>query len=169
VQAFVRNREEARMIVLPGVEFAEGDFARLETFVPGIERLFLLIPSSSNVETQQRNFVDAATRSGVRLIVKLSQFGADKDSPGRFQRYHGAVETYTKQFGIAYTFLRPNLFMQGLLSFRPPITAEGRFYATAGDGKVSIVDVRDIAAVAARALAEAGHEGKAARSPGRKQ
>lgn len=50
--------------------------------------------------------------------------------------------------------------MQGLLSFRSTISFEGAFYAPAGDAKVSIVDVRDIASVAARALTECGHAGK---------
>jgi len=37
---------------------------------------------------------------------------------------------------------------------------QGRFFVPAGDSSVSIVDVRDIAAVAAVALMESGHEGK---------
>jgi uncharacterized protein YbjT (DUF2867 family) len=61
---------------------------------------------------------------------------------------------------MAYTFLRPNLYMQGLLGFRALIAGEGRFYAPIGDAKVSVVDVRDIAAVAAAALTRPGHEGK---------
>ena len=94
-RAFVRNRAQARAIALPGIEIVEGDFTKPETLtraLVGVDRLFLLIPSSSQVEKQQRGFVDAAKRSGVRHIVKLSQLGADTHSPGRFQRYHGAVE-----------------------------------------------------------------------------
>ena len=59
-----------------------------------------------------------------------------------------------------YTFLRPNLFMQGLLNFRSTIATQNAFYAAISEAKVSIVDVRDIADVAAAALTEAGHEGK---------
>lgn len=58
----------------------------------GVDRLFLLIPSSSEVEQQQRNFVDAAKRSKVRRLVKVSQLAADEHAAGRFQRYHAAVE-----------------------------------------------------------------------------
>jgi len=36
----------------------------------------------------------------------------------------------------------------------------GRFFAAAGNAKISVVDVRDIAAAAAAALIERGHEGK---------
>lgn len=141
----------------------EGDFAEPATFelaLKEVDRLFLLIPSSANVEQEQREFVDAAKRSRVKHIVKLSQFGADAKAVGRFQRYHGAVEQHILKSGIPYTFLRPNLFMQGLLNFRPTISSQSAFYAPAGEAKVSVVDVRDIASVAARTLTEPGHEGK---------
>jgi uncharacterized protein YbjT (DUF2867 family) len=39
------------------------------------------------------------------------------------------------------------------------IAKEGHFVAPIGDARVSAVDVRDIAAVASRALTESGHEG----------
>jgi len=163
VRAFVHRRASARSIALPGIEIIEGDFAQPAPFtraLAGIDRLFLLMPSSSEVEQQQRNFVDAARRSNVRHIVKLSQFAADENAPGRFQRYHGAVENYIRKSGIPFTFLRPNLFMQGLLNFRSVISSRGSLYAPAGNAKVSVVDVRDIASIAARALTESGHEGK---------
>lgn len=163
VRAFVRSRTHAKTIHLPGIELVEGDFAEPKTFTPALEnvdRLFLLIPSSAEVEQQQRNFVDAAKRSKVKHIVKLSQLGADEKAPGRFQRYHGAIEKYIAKADLPYTFLRPNLFMQGLLNFRATISSQGVFYAPAGNAKVSVVDVRDVASVAARVLSESGHEGK---------
>jgi uncharacterized protein YbjT (DUF2867 family) len=81
IRVFVRNRAQAQAIALPGIEVAEGDFTKPETFLSaleGVDRLFLLIPSSAEVEQQQRNFVDAAKRSEVRHIVKLSQLAADE-------------------------------------------------------------------------------------------
>ena len=41
------------------------------------------------------------------------------------------------------------------------IKAEGAFYSASGETKISHVDVRDIAAVAVKALTEPNHEGKA--------
>jgi uncharacterized protein YbjT (DUF2867 family) len=78
----------------------------------------------------------------------------------RFLRYHAAVERRICELAVAFTFLRPNLYFQGLLAFQPLIAKEGRFVAPIGDARVSAVDVRDIAAVAARVLTESGHEGK---------
>jgi uncharacterized protein YbjT (DUF2867 family) len=163
VRALVRNRVHARAITLPGLDIAEGDFNKPQSIarsLVGVDLVFLLIPSSPEVEKLQRSLVDAAKRSNVRHIVKLSQLGADERAEGRFQRYHGAVESYIRRSGMAFTFLRPNLFMQSLLNFRSTISSKGEFYGLAGNGKVSIVDVRDIAAVAVRTLTEPGHEGR---------
>jgi uncharacterized protein YbjT (DUF2867 family) len=161
VRAFVRDRSRARAIALPGIELVEGDFSRPETFtraLDGVDQLFLLVPMSADVEHQQRNFVDAAKRVRVKHIVMLSQFGANAAAPGRFERYHAGVEHYILKSRIPYTFLRPNLFMQALLNFRSTIASQGTFYAPAGDARISIIDVRDIASVAVAALTRSEHE-----------
>jgi uncharacterized protein YbjT (DUF2867 family) len=163
VRAMVRNRERANAIALPNVEVVEGDFDRPATLLSalaGVERAFLLTNSSERAQAQQIAFIDAVRQSGVTHIVTLSQFGAEAHSPVRFLRYHAAVEAALQASGIAYTLLRPNLFMQGLLNFRSTIATQNTFYAAAGDAKVSAVDVRDIADVTVAALTESGHEGK---------
>jgi uncharacterized protein YbjT (DUF2867 family) len=96
----------------------------------------------------------------VKYLVKLSQFAANEASPVRFLRYHGVVERRIRELGLGYTFLRPNLFFQGFLAFQATIANEGRFFAPIGEARVSAVDVRDIAMVAAVALTEPGHVGK---------
>jgi hypothetical protein len=52
----------------------------------------------------------------------------------------------------------PNLFFHGLLAPTSPIREHSQFFAPIGDAPVSAVDVRDIAAVAATALTEPGHD-----------
>ncbi len=145
-----------------GVPTAVADFddlASIASALDGAEQAYLVTPSSERAEAQQRLFADLAVKAGVRHLVVLSQLGADEQSPVRFLRYHGAVERHVRDLGIAYTFLRPNLFFQGLLAFARSIKAESRFYAPIGDARISAVDVRDIAAVAAVALTEPGHDG----------
>ncbi|MBW4689351.1 MAG: SDR family oxidoreductase [Komarekiella atlantica HA4396-MV6] len=163
VRAMVRNRNRTGAIALPSVEVVEGDFDRPETLLNaliGVDRAFLVTNSSKHAQAQQLAFVDAAKQSGVAHIVKLSQFAANADSPVRFLRYHAAVEAAIQASGMVYTFLRPNLFMQGLLNFKSTIATQGAFYAAIGDAKVSMIDVRDIADAAIAALTEPGHEGK---------
>jgi uncharacterized protein YbjT (DUF2867 family) len=163
VRAMVRNRDRIMAIAIPNVEIVEGDFDRPQTLLnalAGVERAFLLTNSSERAQAQQIAFIDAARQRHVKHIVKLSQFAANANSPVRFLRYHAAVEATLRSSGMAYTILRPNLFMQGLLSFRSTIATQSVFFAAAGKAKVSVVDVRDIAEVAVAALTEAGHEGK---------
>ena len=163
VRGMVRKQHDRGSGTLPGVEFMTGDFddpGSIRRALEGIERAFLVTNSSERAEAQQLGFVDAARAVGLRHIVYLSQLHAATNSPVRFLRYHAVVEDAIDSSGITYTHLRPNLYAQGLLGFRSSIISEGRFFAPACDARVSIVDVRDIAAVAAVALTESGHEGK---------
>jgi uncharacterized protein YbjT (DUF2867 family) len=163
VRALVRSPERAMAIShLPGVELMIGDLkdpTSIEGALSGVERGFLVTNSSEEAQSLQCRFVETARHTGLQHIVKLSQLGADPVSPVRFLRYHGEVENVIRASGIRYTFLRPNLFMQGLLVFRSSIATTGKFFAAAGDAKVSLIDVRDIAAAAAAALTQPGHAG----------
>ena len=145
------------------LEYVEADFddpASLRKVLRDVQRAFLVTNSSEHVEERQLRFVDLAREAGVRHIVYLSQLHAASDSPLRFLRYHAAVEEALRRSGMTYTNLRPNLYMQGLLMIGRSIASEGRFFAPAGDARVSVVDVHDIAAVAVAALTRSGHEGK---------
>ncbi|ACU62515.1 SDR family oxidoreductase [Chitinophaga pinensis] len=162
--AMVRSIERAKELeVLPGITLVQGNFddeVSLDKALRGIEKAFLLTNSSEHAEEQQLRFVNAAKRAGVKHIVKLSQWAADVSSPVRFLRYHAAVEAAITAAGMTYTFLRPNLFMQGLLGFKEVIRSEHKFFAAAGEARISLIDIRDIAAVAAVALTADGHENK---------
>jgi uncharacterized protein YbjT (DUF2867 family) len=52
--------------------------------------------------------------------------------------------------------------MQNFVTYNAAtINTQNAFYGSQGDGKVSHIDLRDIAAVAVKTLTESGHEGKA--------
>jgi uncharacterized protein YbjT (DUF2867 family) len=164
VRAMVR-RQNGMLRATPNValEYVEADFddpASLRKALSGVQRAFLVTNSSEHVEERQLRFVGLAREAGVKHIVYLSQLHAASDSPLRFLRYHAAVEEALRTSGMSYTNLRPNLYMQGLLMIGRSIATEGRFFAPAGDSRVSVVDVRDIAAAAVVALTKSGHEGK---------
>jgi uncharacterized protein YbjT (DUF2867 family) len=162
--AMIRPGTHKRAIYdLPGCTVVEGDFNDPESVaaaLTGVDKAFLLTNSSELAEKQQLDFLSAAKKAGVRHIVKLSQWAADLHSPVRFLRYHAVVENAIKDSGLAYTFLRPNLFMQGLLGFRETIIKQNQFYGAVGSARISMIDIRDIACVAAAALTSPGHEGK---------
>jgi uncharacterized protein YbjT (DUF2867 family) len=145
------------------LEIVRGDFAdaqSLDTALAGIERAFLLSAPDARLVELQNNFIAAARRAGTRHIVKLSAIGAELDSPCRLLRWHGEIEKRLEDSGIPYTNLRPSFFMQNMLMMAGSIKAEGAFHAPTGPGKMGMVDVRDIAAVALRTLTENGHAGK---------
>src|SRR5439155_24685401 len=94
--------------------------------------------------------------------VKLSHIRADADPKIEITKLHREAEKIIEESGIPFTFLRPNFFMQNFLSYGQKTNDEVLFYLPAGDGKVSFVDVRDIAAVAVQTLTkDTQHRGKA--------
>ena len=146
-----------------GVEVVAGDLTQrrsLDTAMKGIDRLLLLSPPVPNQVELETNVLEAAQQASVRHVVKLSAMTADPNAASRFPRMHGTIESKIRDSGLAWTFLRPTFFMQNLLGFAGMIK-RGTIYQPAGTSKASFVDTRDIAAVAASALTEPGHEGKA--------
>jgi uncharacterized protein YbjT (DUF2867 family) len=146
----------------PGVSSTEGDFDDSESLrraLEGVDRAFLLTNSTERTEARQIAFVEAAQAQRVGHVVYLSQLAADPRSPVRFLRYHGAVEAALRNSTVGWTFVRPNLILQAYIPFAP-IIALGALQAPIGDAAVSVVDARDIAAVAAAALTEDRHVGK---------
>ena len=161
VRAMVRAEADRAKLPagVPAVVADFDDLASIAAALEGADRAYLVTPSSERAEEQQRRFADLAAKAGLRHLVVLSQLASDEHSPVRFLRYHAAVEQHVRDLGIPYTFLRPNLFFQGLLAFAGTISSQGQFYAPIGDATISAIDVRDIADVAAVTLTEAGHEG----------
>ena len=161
VRAMVRTEADRAKLPagVPAVVADFDDLASIAAALDGADRAYLVTPSSERAEEQQRRFADLAAKAGLRHLVVLSQLASDEHSPVRFLRYHAAVEQHVRDLGVPYTFLRPNLFFQGLLAFAGTISSQGRFYAPIGDATISAIDVRDIADVAAVTLTEAGHEG----------
>ena len=170
VRAVTRDPRKAEANQLPNVHFVQGDFenaASMRRACSGVNRAFLLTNSTERTERQQIAFARVAQQSGVRHIVKLSQLHADAKAPGRFLRYHAAVEAAIQASGLTFTFLRPNLFMQGLLNFRQSIQEKSAFFAAGGDGRISAVDVRDLAEVAVAARRPHSTTTRSIRSPAR--
>jgi uncharacterized protein YbjT (DUF2867 family) len=149
----------ARLVETRHVDFV--DPASLKRAFQGIDTLFLLFPLQANMVELARNAVAAAKAAGVKHIVRSSGAGADASSPVAIARVQGEIDQLVIDSGIAYTLLRPNSFMQNFLNFYAGMIRGGALYLPQGQGKVSFVDTRDIAAVAAAVLQQpADHAGK---------
>lgn len=112
-----------------------------------------------------RRMLDGASRSGIKRIVLLSTFGIDKAPPENPLR---RIELAVESSGVAHTILRPAPFMQNFsegIRWRETlvegIRERDEIVGPGGNGVVSYVSTEDIAAIAAAALTEDGHMGKA--------
>ncbi len=156
VRAFVRNGDAAAQRLPADVGRAEGDLGQPDTVAAalrGIERVYLLAPMVPHMAQLEANVVDAAQSAGVRLIVKHSNSGAPEEAT-TMQRWHRAGELRIERSGLAWTFVRPTGFMSNALAWAGSIKGHGMVYSPGGTGRLSVVDPRDIAAVAVRALVE---------------
>ncbi|MGA8106311.1 MAG: SDR family oxidoreductase [Nitrososphaeraceae archaeon] len=119
----------------------------------GMDNLFLLTPTHPKMIDFTSSLVNGAKESKVKHIVKLSHIRADASDESQINitRLHRQAEKIIEESGIPFTFLRPNFFMQNFVNF---YLTKGQcsVYLPAGEGKVSFVDVRDIAAVAVQSL-----------------
>jgi uncharacterized protein YbjT (DUF2867 family) len=144
-----------------GIEQVAGDLNKVESLAPafrGVQKFFSVTPFGENLVELGRNATEAAKRASVEYIVRSSAIGASEDAPIALGRWHGQVESTIEHSGIAHTILQPNTFMQSYFMQAVTIKSQHAFFLP--QGKVSLVDVRDIAAVALVALTESGHEGK---------
>lgn len=133
----------------------------LRTAFQGCDKLFLLGPNALNQTQLELNAVEAAKAVGVQHIVKQSVMGAE-DEAFSLALIHRPVEQAIEASGMTWTFLRPNSFMQNVVTFMSEtIKAESAFYSASGEAKIAHIDVRDIAAVAVKALTEPTHAGQA--------
>ena len=138
------------------VEIVNMDYNKPETIAAALNnvgKLFLLTLPSLNMTDISSKVVREAKKNGVQHIVKLSVFGADAEPGIIIGRLHGQEERIIEESGMTCTFLRSSAFMQNFVNyFGYTIKAQNAIYLPAGEGKVSFVDARDVAAVAAKLL-----------------
>ncbi|WP_406638861.1 NmrA family NAD(P)-binding protein [Amycolatopsis sp. WGS_07] len=138
-----------------------GDFDRPDTLdaaLRGVDTLLLIGPA---VAEQQIAALDRAVAHGVQHVVRVTNHKAYPDSPVARRREHARIDAHLKASGMAYTLLAPNFFMQNLLALAPEIAGTGGFSTSAGDGRIGMIDARDVAAAAAViASSPAEHAGR---------
>jgi uncharacterized protein YbjT (DUF2867 family) len=155
-------RDPARAAGLPGsAERVTGDLdspAAIAAAMDGVAGLFLLVPGIGIEHTEHA--IAAAKAAGVRRIVYLSSYAVIGDPVPAMGRWHHQRERLLRASGIPATFLRPCGFMTNAFDWLPTLRSDGYVLDPVGPGRAAPVDPADIAAVAALALTEDGHEGK---------
>lgn len=160
VRVLVRNQAKAASLARVGVEVVVGDLAdsaSLDAAMRGVSAVILVSPA---VVAQEVSVVEGAALAGVGHVVKITS-KASSDSPIARRRGQAEIEKALMASGLGYTLLRNNAYMQNFLMLAPAIAATDGFGSSVGDGRIGMVDARDVAAVAAHiAAAPSGHDQK---------
>lgn len=153
------TRQKSSTAFAPGVVAAELDFdqpATLRKALAGVEKLFIAHGTSPQQVANEIVLIDAAVEMGVQHIVKLSVMGPS--TPINPFAWHSLIEAHLGQQPIASTVLRPTTFMD-VLKRTGNAVATGTWAGAAGNGRVNLIDTRDVADSARIALLEEVAEG----------
>lgn len=147
----------------PGIEtvtFNFEDQKSIKSALQGITSLFLILPAVQHLSSFVDNFLTSASSAGsLKHVGFLSITGSDDPKAPELAQWFNQAEYQLRTSAIPYTILRSNCLMQHLLQYLQPDSAI--IYLPANGGKVSFVDARDVAAVAADLfMPGANHQGK---------
>ncbi|WP_300730537.1 SDR family oxidoreductase [Pseudomonas sp.] len=153
--AAVRSAAKAEPFEAQGIRTVILDFDKEETLAPalqGIDRALLVTGYTVDMLRQSKAFLDQAKKAGVHHIVHLGACGRDDATIGHWA-WHQFVERYIEWSGFSFTHLRPECFMQNLLSYDgTQAVKSGVIEQYTGDTAFSWVDGEDVARVAVQAL-----------------
>ena len=150
VNALVRTPGKARFPA--GVTEVSGDLtkvAAMRAALSSVRTLFLLAPVAPDELTQALVTLNLALDAGIERIVYFSVIDADvyTDVP-HFTSKH-TVERMIEDLDLPATILRPAYFMQNDERIKSVIESSHIYPTPIGSAGVSMIDVRDIADVAA--------------------
>ncbi|NKL30829.1 NAD(P)H-binding protein [Rhizobium leguminosarum bv. viciae] len=153
VRALVRDPSKADFPA--GVSVVQGDFLDVDSLrnaMSGVSTLFLLSAVVPDEFTQALIALNVARSAGIERIVYLSVIHADlyvnvPHFAGKF-----GVERMIEQMGFKATILRPAYFIQNDLTVKDVITGYGAYPMPIGPKGLAMIDVRDIAEIAALEL-----------------
>lgn len=164
VRAMVRDPAKLAGAAHRGAQVVAGDLedsASIALAMDGVHTLVLITPPGPNAAQQASRVLDVATQANVQRIVRLSAIKASADGFTDNTRQHALTERAIRDSGIAYVCLRPNYFMQNLLGGLGPMLAEGVLYAGMGEGRIGLIDARDVGEALAAAVSDRSFDGTA--------
>lgn len=156
------SREPARLSDLEGrgiatrqVDFDKPD--ELAAAFAGIDTLLVVSTDALGEPgkrlAQHRSAVAAAKKAGVRRIAYTSMPNPEPGNPVLFAGDHYGTEQAIRESGLAYTIFRNGWYQENLLMGLPHAIASGKWFTSAGSGRLAHVAREDIARAIAAALA----------------
>jgi len=141
--------------IIEGVSSVSIDFAdvtSLEKAMQGISTLFMLLPVHPNSVQWGKNIITAAKKCGVQHIVRSSSHIAYNAPSYDFMKLIRETDEDVVNSGLEYTIIAPQYFMQNFSNFFADDYKNGTLYLPAGNGKITWIDVRDIASISTEVL-----------------
>jgi len=148
VRALVRDAGAAARLAEAGAELAVADLAEPESLAPamrGVDTVALITPAARHAAELAEHAIEAAIAAGVRRVVRLSVIRPDDRLPSDDVRQHAQTEDALAAAPVEVTVVRPHFFMQDLLMSAHSIADEGHMRWGMGDGRIGMIDVRDVA------------------------
>lgn len=164
IVAAVRTAEKAVFFNEKGIETVILDFDDYNTHLPAfknIDGIFIVTGYTVDMLRQSKALLDNAKKAGIKHVVHLGACGPDDTTIGHWA-WHQFVERYIEWCGFSFTHLRPQDYMQNLLSYGgEKAIKQGVINHYVADARLSWVDVNNVAEVAALVLANPeSHHGK---------
>ena len=160
VRIFARNEAKAKPFKDLGAEVVIGDLDEPSTILPAVknvDKIYLLTWNGDTAFKQVQNVINAARYEGVSHIIRHSMWGSEKS---RIIKEGYKIDEMIKSSGLQWTILKPTFFMQNTMMAAQTISSDGVIYWDMKDGKLGMIDVRDIADAAFAVITGEGHEGK---------
>ena len=161
VRAWVRRPEQADGLTC--ADWIAGDMRDAPLWAAackGVRAIYHICPNLHPEEvTICQLALDAAVRAGAEHFVYHSVLHPQTSPMPHHWRKLQSEEAILAS-GLPFTILQPCAYMQNVLAYWPSITGQGIYpvpYAL--DARLSLVDLQDVAAAAARVVTEAGHAG----------
>lgn len=133
-RAMYRSKEDAAKAP-EGTEAVIADFSAKASLVPalrGVESVYLVCSPIPDLVQLEGNVIEASEAAGVRRVLLNSALGAG-DYGKSFPSWHRKVEDKLKATKMAHCILRPNSFLQNVLTYyAPSIRAREHFTARWG-------------------------------------
>lgn len=164
VRAWVHRPAQEEVVKAVGAsEVVVGDMRLPDTWpaaLAGVEAVYHIAPNMcAEEELMGRLALEHARWTGVKRFVYHSVLHPQTEKmPHHWRKMR--VEEMIFESGLPFTVLQPAPYMQNILPYWPTVV-EGGVYRVpyAAVTRLSLVDLQDVAEVAARVLTEPGHEG----------
>ena len=151
VRAFVRiDDTRARALSDAGAEVVVGDMLRFDDVsraLEGVRSAYFVYPIAPGLLEATAVFAQAATETGVRAVVNMSQISARREAASRAAQQHWIGERLMDRAPFAVTHLRPTFFADNFVFSSRQIAHEGVFRYPFGDGRHAPIAVEDQAHV----------------------